>query len=184
MKNISRIGRRYARALFSIAKGDLAKAKEYLAVLATLSDLFDVADAGRVLRSPVMPTSLKTVLLDYALEKAKADPMVHHSINGVIAAGRVAYIPDIARALRELIFAQEGLVEAEITTAVALPKAEFDAIASGLGKMIGKTVIATPQVDPSVLGGFAATVGNYRVDLSLKSKLDGLAQAAVQDSYR
>lgn len=184
MKNISRIARRYARALFSVSKGDLFKAKEHLVVLETLAQLFDIADAGRVLRSPVMPPSLKTALLDYALNAAKADLTVQHSISGIVAAGRVRYIPDVAMALRELIYAQEGIVEAEITTAVALPKAEFDAIAKSLGEMIGKTVIATSHVDPSVLGGFAATVGNYRIDLSLKSKLDGLAQAAVQDSYR
>jgi F-type H+-transporting ATPase subunit delta len=184
MKSVGRIAKRYAKALFAQSKGDLVRAKEHLEVLETLSQLFNTKDAGKILRSPVMSTGLKTELLEYGLKTAKADQTVQHSVKGVLAAGRVSVIPEITTAFRELIYAVEGIVEAEITTAVALPKVEFDAIATELGKIIDKRVIATPKVDPTVLGGFAVAVGNYRVDMSLKSKLDGLAHAAVQDSFR
>ena len=67
---------------------------------------------------------------------------------------------------------------------MALNEADTKAIGDALSTLLSKKVEIKPTVDPSLLGGFVARVGNYRVDLSLRTKLDGLSQSAVQDSIR
>lgn len=181
---MSRIAKRYGRALFNITKGDVATAKRQQAVLATVTELFQNPDAGRILVSPVMPPDLKKSLLDYALDKANADDDMRHTIGAIVAAGRVDQLPAVARAFDELIDEAQGIVRADVTSAVELKQAELDDISQALGKVLKKNVTVKSAVDPSLLGGFVANVGNYRIDMSLKTKLDGLSQTAVQDSLR
>jgi F-type H+-transporting ATPase subunit delta len=181
---MSRIARRYARALFKVTEGSLGKAKEDLASLETLQALFDDKDAGKILRSPVMPTDLKTTLLQYGLEKAGADEHLKSFIDAVVSAGRVAFLPAMTEAFRDLIDEKEGRAHAHVVVATDLCAEDEASIGNQLGKLLGKTIIVDTKIDPSLLGGFVARVGNYRIDMSLKTKLDGLAQSAVQDNIR
>src|SRR4051812_18628644 len=163
---MSRIAKRYGRALFNIAKGDLGKAKRQLAALNTVAELFQQKDAGKVLVSPVMPADLKKAILDYGLDKAGADDDVRHLLGAVADAGRVAQIPDIAKSISELIDEAEGVARAVVTSAVTLGDAELKEIGAALGKTLKKNVSVKAHVDPALLGGFVAHVGNYRVDMS------------------
>ena len=58
----SQIANRYARALFRFAEGDLSLAKSHYDALGAIDELFANSDAGKILRSPVMPEELKKEL--------------------------------------------------------------------------------------------------------------------------
>ena len=177
-----RIAKRYAKALFNLSATDLPKAKRQLASLLVVKELFLVRDSGKVLVSPVMPPDLKKSLLDYGLEKAQADQEVRHLVDAVIYGGRVKFLPKIADSFAELIDEAEGIARANVIGAVKLSTEELEEIAKILGKLLKKNVTLTTSVDPSLLGGIVASVGNFRIDMSLKTKLEGLSQSAVQDS--
>lgn len=181
---MSRIARRYARALYKICDSNLEKAKKDLESLKTLTVLFDDKDAGKILRSPVMPPDLKKTLLHYGLEKAVAGDDLKRFIDTLVSAGRVALLPRIIFAFEDLINDAQGKAVGEVTSATAIEAEDQKNIASLLGEILGKSIILENKVDPSLLGGFIAKVGNYRIDMSLKTKLDGLAQSAVQDTFR
>ena len=181
---MARIANRYAKALFQFAGGDLEKAKKQRDSFQGVVQLFHVKESEKVLKSPVMPPSLKKNLLDYGLEQSNATNEVRTLVAAMLDAGRVDLLPDVAAAYGELLDRAEGVVKAEVTAAVPLQAADTQAIGDALSKLLKKKVEIKPAVDPSLLGGFVAKVGNYRVDLSLKTKLDGLSQSAVQDSIR
>jgi F-type H+-transporting ATPase subunit delta len=181
---MSRIARRYARALYKICDSNLEKAKKDLESLKTLRVLFDDKDAGKILRSPVMPPDLKKTLLHYGLEKAVAGEDLKNFVDTLVSAGRVALLPQMIDAYGDLINEAEGKALAVVTSAVPLAQDDQDSIASRLAQILGKSIVLESKVDPSLLGGFVAKVGNYRIDMSLKTKLDGLAQSAVQDTFR
>lgn len=181
---MSRIARRYARALYKMCDSNLEKARKDLESLKTLRALFDDKDAGKVLRSPVMPPDLKKTLLHYGLEKAVAGEDLKSFIDTLVSAGRVSWIPRMIVAFEDLINEAEGKAVAEVTSAVPLEQDDQQSIASRLGQILGKSIVLESKVDPSLLGGFVAKIGNYRIDMSLKTKLDGLAQSAVQDTFR
>lgn len=181
---MSRIAKRYARALYKVCDGQLDKAKRDLESLQTLAVLFEANDAGKVLRSPVMPADLKRDLLHYGLEKAGAGDDLKRFIDAIVAAGRVTFLPGILQAFSDLIDEAEGKAHAHVVSAMTLTPEEQAAVAKQLGDLLGKNLEIESKVDPGLLGGFVARVGNYRIDMSLKTKLDGLAQSAVQDTLR
>lgn len=179
---MSRIAKRYGRALFNLTKGDMAKAKRQLEALNVVRELFEGGGAGKVLSSPVMPPDLKKKLLDYALDKADADQDTRHLIDSVIYGARVALLPKVADAFAELIDEAEGVVRAEVKSAVPLSGAETAEIGATLGSLLKKQVHVKTSVDPALLGGLVANVGNFRIDMSLKTRLEGLSQSAVMDT--
>ena len=181
---MSRIARRYARALYQVCDANLEKAKKDLDCLRTLNVLFDDKDAGKVLRSPVMPPDLKKTLLHYALEKAVAGEDLKNLMDTLVSAGRVGLIPELIEVFGDLINDAEGIAQAHVVSAAPLAQEDQDSIATQLGELLGKKIVFDNQVDPALMGGFVAKVGNYRIDMSLKTKLDGLAQSAVQDTFR
>ncbi len=178
------IPNRYAKALYQLVGSDLAKARKLRESFDGLNQLFELKESARVLRSPVMPPDLKRKLLDYALDATQAATEVKQLTQALLSAGRVDLLPEVAKAFNALLDQADGVVKADVTAAVALNDADAKAIGDALSKLLSKKVEIKPTVDPSLLGGFVAKVGNYRVDLSLKTKLDGLSQSAVQDSIR
>ena len=53
-----------------------------------------------------------------------------------------------------------------------------------VGSLLGKRAEVNTKVEPALLGGFQVRVGQYLIDMSLKTKLDGLSQRAAVDSLR
>jgi F-type H+-transporting ATPase subunit delta len=184
MSSASRIARRYARGLFNLEGGDLAKAKTHLEMLAPLKELFAQQDAGKILRSPVMPLDLKKELVEYGMKQTQADATVTSLVNTVLEGGRVEVLPDVIDAFSDLIDAAEGKARATLVSAVPLPEGDVQAVGQTLGKLLKKSIDIAPAVDPAILGGFVVQVGNYRIDMSLKSKLEALSQSAAQDTLR
>ena len=107
---------------------------------------------------------------------------MHNFVKAVSGAGRIAVIPEIIRAFSKLINDAAGLLEAEVEAVVPLPADELRQVAATLGQVFHKEIIIKPKVNSGLLGGILVKVGNYRIDLSLKTKLDNLAQSAAYAS--
>ncbi|MCL2474798.1 MAG: F0F1 ATP synthase subunit delta [Chloroflexi bacterium] len=69
---------------------------------------------------------------------------------------------------------QGGLATAEVTTAVELSEAEKQKVIDDLSRMFGKTINIITKVDPNILGGLVARVGDKLIDGSLRSKIDSM----------
>jgi F-type H+-transporting ATPase subunit delta len=67
-----------------------------------------------------------------------------------------------------------GRVQATVTSAQALDPATAASVQRALEKRTGKRVVITSNVDPSLIGGIVARVGDQVFDGSLKSKLEAL----------
>lgn len=178
---MQRVGKRYAKAFFLQSDGNVAQARANLASLEQLKALYKNAEAAKVLSSPVMPPDLKQSLLDYALDLGQASVGTRDFIKTLVAAQRTDIIPDVIVAYAELIDASEGKVSAEIISAVALDDASRQEISQALEKVLKKKIELVPEIDPSLMGGFKVRVGNFLVDLSLKTRLDSLSAGAVAD---
>jgi F-type H+-transporting ATPase subunit delta len=51
-----------------------------------------------------------------------------------------------------------------------------------VGKSIGRKVTLDLQVDPSILGGFIARIGDTLIDGSVRQKLDSLGKSLLEVS--
>jgi len=69
---------------------------------------------------------------------------------------------------------QGGFATAEVTTAVELSEVERQEVVNDLSKMFGKKITIITKVDPGILGGLIARVGDKLIDGSLRSKVENM----------
>ena len=90
---------------------------------------------------------------------------------------RLSQLPAIIRAFRAIAAGQRGEVTAEVTSAHALSDAQVETLKAKLTAREGRTVKLSTKVDPDLLGGLVVTIGSKRIDGSIRSRLNSLAQA-------
>jgi len=81
----------------------------------------------------------------------------------------------------ELMKAKRGEVEATITSADPLTKAQLDTVAVAMKTQVGagKKVVLSTQVDPTILGGLQIQIGDKFLDLSVGSKINDLSRTVM-----
>ncbi len=176
----SLVAKRYAKALFRTYENDVTNAKQTQDTLEAVASLFEDKKIRRILNSPAMPSELKKELLDYAVDKGNGGENLKKFLNTVVSAGRVAAIPGIVESFHELINEAEGVVDAQVSSVAPLSDADMKQLAAYLEKIQNKKVKIAQNIDKSILGGFVVRVGNSLLDLSLRSKLDSIAQNAAR----
>jgi F-type H+-transporting ATPase subunit delta len=168
--------RRYATAAFTVA----GKTGDYDAWLSTLSELalvLQMPSARTVFLSPAVPATQKAAALDRLLPNAS--PMVRNFVHILVNRDRLPEVPGIVEALGELINVQRGIVTAEVTTAIPLDseleRVVAERLASHLGRDASKMSIRA-RVDPSIIGGVVARVGDQVIDDSVRGRIERLRQ--------
>ena len=166
--------RRYATAAFTVA----GQAGDYDAWLSTLSELariLQMPSARTVFLSPSVPSTQKAAALDRLLPNAS--PMVRNFIHILVNRDRLAEVPGIVEALRDLINVQRGIILADVTTAIPLDseleRVVAERIASHLGRDASKVSIRA-RVDPSIIGGVVARIGDQVIDDSVRGRIERL----------
>lgn len=168
------VGARYAQALFDLADETNALS----AVEADLKSLkglrAESADLRTLLVSPRFNGEDKAKGLGAIAERAGYSDITRKFLGLLAANGRTSALGDITASFERLVATKKGLVNAQVTTAVAMTKAQNDALAAALSGALGKTPQIETRVDPAILGGVKVRVGSRLYDASLKSKLDSL----------
>jgi F-type H+-transporting ATPase subunit delta len=91
-------------------------------------------------------------------------------------------LPIIADAYQEKLDAHRGIERAELVSAVPLSAEQQSKVEAMLKEMVGKDISLTVRVDPTILGGIVARVGDRVIDGSTRSKLEGLRRELVQQA--
>ncbi|SME91141.1 ATP synthase F1 subunit delta [Pseudobacteriovorax antillogorgiicola] len=175
-----RVAKRYAKALFDLCEGDLAKAKIYREAFGAISEIFEHEDIRKVLASPVVNSELKRKVLKDVAEQIEADRLLSLFLDSIAEANRVGVIPEISKSLHKMILKQEGIVEAEVLTVFELDDESLSSVKTSLEDLTKTKVQLFNKVDKSILGGFVVRIENSVLDMSLKTKLDAMTQSAVR----
>ena len=167
--------RGYAEALFSVARAEGA--------LPTVEDeLYGFA------KGLEQHTALREALTDAALpavnKKAviaevlgdRANPVTVSLLRFIVDAGRAREIPAIVERLAQVAATERDHALAEVRSAVELNETQRDRIAQALSAATGRTVDVKVVVDPSVVGGIVARVGDEVFDGSVSSRLESAKQ--------
>ena len=172
---------RYASALFELASESGPKSGGVTAIESDLETL------GKALaESPefaALTTNPKVSRTDAgkalaALSKAmKLSPLTANFLGVLAQNRRLAQLPAVIRAFRTIAAAQRGEVTAEVTSAHALTDAQVETLRQKLTAREGRTVKLTTRTDPALLGGLVVTLGSKRIDASIRTRLNTLAQA-------
>jgi F-type H+-transporting ATPase subunit delta len=93
---------------------------------------------------------------------------------------RLALVPEILAALQQLIEESRGVVRAEVITAVPLDERQTQEVARRLAVYSGKQVRIETSIDPDIIGGVIAQIGDERIDDSVRGRLQRLKQRLAQ----
>lgn len=97
---------------------------------------------------------------------------------GVLAANRrLAVLPEIIRAFSAIAAAARGEATAEVTSTRPLGEDQVEALRQKLEAREGRNVKVKTSVDADLLGGLVVTIGSKRIDSSIRTRLNSLAQA-------
>jgi F-type H+-transporting ATPase subunit delta len=168
------VSRRYARALFSIGvdRGTFEQLGQELEAFAAL--LSGSAELRMALENPVFKPSEKRAVLEGMLPRVTPTLDVQKFVLLLLERRRITAVPSIARSYRELADLHTGRVRAQVTSAQPLPAAELERVQKALERRTGKKVILEAAVDPALIGGLCARVGDLVLDGSVRTQLDAL----------
>ncbi|WP_075983183.1 F0F1 ATP synthase subunit delta [Bacillus massilinigeriensis] len=171
----STVARRYALALFQIAKEQqlLDQMEEELRVVK--ETVSDNEDLQAVLKSPKLTKEKKKEILATAF--ANVNPHVLNTLKLLIDRHRENIISDVAYDFIELSNEEKGIAEAKVYSVRPLTDEEKEAFSTTYAAKVGKKSLRVENiVDTDLLGGIKIRIGNRILDGSLKGKLDRLGR--------
>jgi F-type H+-transporting ATPase subunit delta len=166
----------YAEALFGVARaeGTLGEVEDELF---RFSQTLEGNDELRTaLTDPAIPAARRQQTVEDLLG-GKASPTTVALVSMVVGTGRARSLPAIIRKLVEMSAAEANKEVAEVRSAVPLSDDQRARLVKALGKATGKDIAVKVVVDPSVLGGIVAQVGDTVIDGSVRRRLDQLRSA-------
>lgn len=163
--------KRYAEAVFETAKAHNSFDR-WLSDLAVLVQMQQDPDIGSLLASPAVSMSAKKTVVNAYL--ADTSQEARNLAMLLLQRGRFEVSPQIADHYQRMLNEHRGIATAEVTSAVALDSREMNALEQRLSEITGRRVVIELTVDPSIIGGIVARVGDQLIDASVKGRLEAL----------
>jgi F-type H+-transporting ATPase subunit delta len=177
MAELATIARPYAEALFKAASDtgtnvrELGDQLDALAQVAANPQLRQFADDPRV-----TPAQVVDVVLG-ALKSVQLSTLAQNLLRTVVDNGRLVALPEVATQYRALVNASTGVSDAVIYSAFPIEPGQLPEVVGSLEKRFGRKLNATVQIDPELIGGIRAVVGDEVFDTSVKSRLEQMKVA-------
>lgn len=173
--------RRYAKALFGIAKDDGTVA-ETGAELRALADLLAASpELSHALFRPLHPVAERRAVLRAVAEKLGTSETLQRFYSFLVDQRRLIDFADIHAEYDRLAAEAEGRTEGRITSARPLDDATRARLVQALSARTGRDVSVSVEVDPALIGGIVAQVGDLVFDGSLRTQLHQLRTNLTKD---
>ncbi|HEX8842949.1 MAG TPA: F0F1 ATP synthase subunit delta [Sphingomicrobium sp.] len=168
---------RYASALFDLAREQRQIDAVGRSLDALGSALVDSKDFGELVDSPLVSRDEAGKAFAALAPQLALDPITGNFLGVLARNGRKGQLRAIIRSFKRLAAEHRGETTAEIVTARPLNDDQVAALKAQLRARAGRDVNIDATVDPNVLGGIVVKLGSQRIDASIRTKLNRLAQA-------
>jgi F-type H+-transporting ATPase subunit delta len=175
MAELATIARPYAEALFKAQGADLAATSVWLDELAAVAQdpqLLQLAENPKVETAQVFDVMTGVV-------KATLPDAARNFLQLLIENARLPALPEIANQFRSLKNAASGSSDAVVYSAFALDAQALADVAATLEKRFGRKLSVKVELDPSLIGGIRAVVGDEVLDTSVKARLEQMKVALI-----
>jgi F-type H+-transporting ATPase subunit delta len=175
------VGRRYAWAMFDAAK-EQNKLQELTAdcnlISATLNGSRELVTA---IKSPVVNSDKKLAILKSVFD-GKISAQTMNVLGLLTRRGRADMMISVIAEFSKILDEENGILEAEVFSAVELDAAQSDLIQKQLESKTGKKIRLKKKINPDLIGGFTARIGDTVVDGSVKHQLERLRETFMTQS--
>lgn len=165
----------YAAALFEVARaeGQTADVEDELFRFARTLESND--QLRETLTDQRIPAEKRQAIVEDLLGN-RASPVTTNLVAFVVGAGRGRDLPAIVDRLVARAAQERQHEVAEVTSAIPLTDEQQQRLADALGNATKKKVEVRVTVDPDILGGIVARIGDTVIDGSVRHRLDLLKE--------
>jgi len=160
--------KRYTQAVFSLAK-EKGNFDQWSAELGELASIVSDPQAKVYLASPKVPVTQKQLLLDQTLANSSSE--IRNLATLLLQRNRLEIAPGIAEGFQDAVREERGIAVAEVTTAEPLDAEGQAIVRERLSQMVGKEIELRMKVDPAIIGGIIARIGDQLIDGSVLQQL-------------
>ena len=164
---------RYARALLKSATELKVEEKVYADMIMLAACYVEVADLRTTIENPMLLRSEKVRLLTTALGP-DANELSKRFIELVLKEGREKVLQFMANSYITFYREQKNIIRGKLTTAAAVSEATEQKMKQMVESRTQGTVEFNTEVDPSIIGGFILEYDTYRMDASVKTRLNNI----------
>jgi F-type H+-transporting ATPase subunit delta len=169
--------KRHAQAVFQIALQN-GEIEEWRSALRTIAAALSDPQLGAILESPKVHFKEKIALINQCLPGV--EQLALNFVYLLVARRRLKLMPQILSEYEHLADAYQGIEHAEVITAIPLDEEDRKRISQRLAQITGSQIVLSTEVDPELIGGFVARIGDRLIDGSTKSKLKALRKSLVE----
>jgi F-type H+-transporting ATPase subunit delta len=176
MAELSTVARPYAEALFSVAQGSDKDLDGWLAAVEELSRLMSHPQVAEVMSDPNLDHEQVFGLLT-SMMKSPLPAAGANFLKLLIENQRLAVLPEVAAQFRQLKNRAEGVADCLIETAFPLSDVQVTELVGSMSKKFGQKLKPEVRVNPDLIGGVRATVGDQVLDGSVRTRLTDMQTA-------
>ena len=169
--------KRHAQAVFQIAK-EKSEVEKWRSELKTIASTLADPQLRAILEAPKIRLSDKQNLVNKVLPDISQ--LALNFVYLLVARQRLSILEQIVSEYELMADAHAGLEHAKVITAVPIDEENKKKLSERLAALTGKKILLTTEVDPAIIGGFIAQVGDELIDGSTRSKLESLKRRLIQ----
>ncbi|MEL6343568.1 MAG: ATP synthase F1 subunit delta [Myxococcota bacterium] len=175
------LARRYARALLDLGR-ESNKIDAFNQDLETFGAVLALEDGALrfALYNPGLSIAERKSVLEAVLARLELNGMTNNFLKLLVDKNRLSVFDEIQAAYREMADELAGRVRAAVTTATPLSEDNAARIQQVLADSTGRQVIVDFAVDPELIGGIVARIGDTVYDASVRSRLQRLKETIAQ----
>ena len=147
--------------------------------LTVLAGAVQDSEFAAFLDAPQVSIDQKHVVIQSALSET-VGPLPLNLIALLASRNLAEVLPAIVEQYQRLLDDHNGIERAEVVSAVALDDAQRAQVAELLRRVVGKEIRLTSRVDPRLIGGLVARVGDHVIDGSTATKLESMRRELVE----
>jgi len=172
----SDIAKRYARALFEIARDENTLEQTYNELRMFSAVLEENENLQEFLANPIFDLPDKKAVVVEILDKINISIMAANFLKLLVDKRRIDILPDVEASY--LRYIDDVLNKARVSVKTAFPLSEdlSDQIKNQLENLTGKTVEVAIEEDPSLVGGIVVGIGDTLYDGSIRAQLANIRE--------
>ena len=171
--DIGVISMRYARALLKSATDQKLEDAVYQEMMTVAKSYLDVPALRHTIDNPMLSKDKKEALLIVAAGE-KPCPLTKSFIALVLKEDRENVMQFMANSYITLYRKQKNVIRGKLTTAARVTAETEQKMRQMVESKTNGTVEFETEVDPDIIGGFILEYDTYRMDASVKSKLNNI----------
>ena len=170
---MTELQKEYGEALYLLCSEEGLDAAVLDEVCAVAGAFEESPDYVRLLNNRALSVESRLQILDEGFS-GRVHPYVLNFMKILTERGAIADFGGCAEQFRQMYLKAHNIVEAKVTTAVALTEAQQKDLTARLEKISGSTVQMKMFVKPELLGGVLVEMDGQRYDNTVKHRLEDI----------